>query len=117
MAIAGSDSACVSRPRKIGPVMPGSRRCSQIACVVAAMWSSLNDSRSALPRWPEVPKATCCDGSAGSGCSVKYAVTSARDVHQVRVGRRLARPVVHRIAAFSCTGMTSGSSSARADSS
>ena len=38
-----------------------------IAWVVAAMWSSLNAASAADPRWPLVPKATCCAGSAGSG--------------------------------------------------
>ena len=37
------------------------------ACVIAAMWSSLNDRRNAEPRWPDVPKETCCPGSAGLG--------------------------------------------------
>ena len=38
--------------------MPWAARCSQIACVVARMWSSLNEVLSDDPRWPEVPKAT-----------------------------------------------------------
>ena len=46
---------------------PGRARCSQIAWLVAAMWSSLNARSSDEPRCPEVPKATCCAGSATSG--------------------------------------------------
>ncbi len=49
----------MSVPMNSGPVIPAPARYSQIACVAAAMWSSLNDSRSALPRCPEVPKLTC----------------------------------------------------------
>ena len=64
---AGSDSACVSMPMNSGPSMPCDARWSQIACVIASTWRSLNELSKALPRWPEVPKATRCDGSAGSG--------------------------------------------------
>ena len=54
-------------PRKSGPVMPRERRCSTIAWLVARMWSSLKLPLSEEPRWPEVPKATRCPGSEGSG--------------------------------------------------
>jgi hypothetical protein len=37
----GSDSACVSRPMNSGPSVPCAARYSQIAWLVAAMWSSL----------------------------------------------------------------------------
>ncbi len=64
---AGSDSACVSRPMNSGPSMPCCARYSQIAWLVAAMWSSLNVVRSDEPRWPEVPNETRWPGSSGSG--------------------------------------------------
>ena len=60
----------VSWPRKRGPVASCPARYSQMACVVARMWSSLKLDRSEEPRWPEVPKATRCPRSAGSGRSV-----------------------------------------------
>ena len=49
---AGSDSACVSRPRNSGPSVPCAARYSQMAWLVAAMWSSLNvvlQRRAAVP--------------------------------------------------------------------
>ena len=42
----------------------------QMAWVMAAMWSSLKAVSKALPRWPEVPKATRWAGTAGSGWRV-----------------------------------------------
>ena len=66
---AGSDRACVSLPRNSGPAIPCAARCSQMAWLVAAMWSSLKAHRSDDPRCPEVPNATRCDGTDGSGCS------------------------------------------------
>src|SRR3712207_2119516 len=48
-----------------------------MACVVARMWASLKAPSKLDPRCPEVPKETCCEGSAGSGSVVKYAVTRA----------------------------------------
>ena len=65
---AGSDSACVSLARKSGPSVPACRRYSQIAWLVARMWSSLNARPSDEPRWPEVPKATRWSGTLTSGC-------------------------------------------------
>ena len=44
MTNAGSDSACVSMARNSGPVVSPVCRYWQIACVIARMWSSLNDS-------------------------------------------------------------------------
>ena len=70
VARAGSDSACVSAPRKSGPVTPRIARYSQIAWLVARMWSSLNEAVSEEPRCPEVPNVTRCSGTAGSGCRV-----------------------------------------------
>ncbi len=67
---AGSDSACVSAPRYSGPAMPSPARYSQIACVVARMWSSLNVAASADPRCPDVPNVTRWATSPGSGCTV-----------------------------------------------
>jgi hypothetical protein len=64
---AGSDSACVSRPMKSGPSVRWNARYSQIAWLVAAMWASLNVVRNDEPRWPEVPNATRCAWSSGSG--------------------------------------------------
>lgn len=66
---AGSDRAWVSAPRKRGPSVPCAARYSQMAWLVAAMWSSLNAVVRDEPRWPEVPNATRCPGSAGSGWS------------------------------------------------
>ena len=77
VSCAGPDRAWVSLPISRGPVMPCAARYSTIAWVIAAMWSSLNEVFSEEPRWPEVPKATFCPGSAGSGCCSKYAVRSA----------------------------------------
>jgi hypothetical protein len=37
------------------------------AWLVAAMWSSLKVVDSDKPRWREVPNATACSGSDGSG--------------------------------------------------
>ena len=70
LTVAGSDSACGSYPRNTGPSTPCCRRYSQIACVVATMWSSLKASRRLEPRCPEVPKETRCAATAGSGCPV-----------------------------------------------
>ena len=70
VAVAGSERPWVSLPMKSGPSVPWAARYSQIACVVAAMWSSLKDVDSDEPRWPEVPKATRCSTTDGSGCSV-----------------------------------------------
>ena len=47
---AGSESACVSRPRKSGPVTPARARCSATACATARMWASLKLRRSDDPR-------------------------------------------------------------------
>ena len=66
---AGSDSAWVSAPRYSGPSMPWAARYSQMAWVVATMWSSLNVAVNADPRWPEVPNDTRSAGWAGSGCT------------------------------------------------
>jgi hypothetical protein len=66
--VAGSESACVSRPRNSGPVVRCSARYSTIAWLVAAMWSSLNARFRLAPRWPEVPNATRSAGTDGSGC-------------------------------------------------
>jgi hypothetical protein len=68
--IAGSLSACVSRPRNSGPSVPCARRYSTIAWLVAAMCCSLNALRRLDPRCPEVPNATRCATSPGSGRSV-----------------------------------------------
>ena len=67
---AGSERAWVSIPRKSGPVAPESPRRSQIACVTARMWASLKERERDDPRWPDVPKATRCEGSDGSGFPV-----------------------------------------------
>ena len=64
---AGSLRAWVSRARKSGPPMPAAARWSQMAWVVAAMWSSLKAPSRDEPRWPEVPNATRWPMSAGSG--------------------------------------------------
>lgn len=56
--------------------MPFATRCSQIAWVIARMWSSLKEPRSAEPRWPLVPKATRWVGSPGSGCRSWYSRSS-----------------------------------------
>jgi len=66
---AGSDSACVSAPRNNGPSIPCPARYSQMAWVVARMWSSLNVAVNADPRCPEVPNDTRWLASPGSGCT------------------------------------------------
>jgi hypothetical protein len=66
---AGSDSAWVSAPRYSGPSIPCAARYSQMACVVARMWSSLNVAVNADPRCPDVPNNTRCPASPGSGCT------------------------------------------------
>ena len=55
---AGRESAWVSLPIKIGPVIPWVRRYSQIACVMARMCDSVNVAFKLVPRWPLVPKLT-----------------------------------------------------------
>ncbi|MBF8258908.1 MAG: hypothetical protein HW377_1282 [Actinobacteria bacterium] len=67
---AGSERAWVSIPRKSGPVAPARARPSQIACVTARTWASLKERERDDPRWPEVPNATRCKGSNGSGFPV-----------------------------------------------
>ena len=59
--------ACPRRRTAARPC-PARARYSTIACVVAAMWSSLKVVASDEPRWPDVPKATACSEFAGSGC-------------------------------------------------
>ncbi|CAM5584615.1 hypothetical protein SHIRM173S_05921 [Streptomyces hirsutus] len=66
---AGSDSAWVSAPRKSGPSVPWPSRYSQMAWLIAAMWSSLNAPARDDPRCPDVPNATRCPASWGSGCT------------------------------------------------
>ena len=66
---AGSDSACVSAPRNSGPSIPCPARYSQMAWVVARIWSSLNVAVNADPRCPDVPNDTRWAGSPGSGCT------------------------------------------------
>lgn len=48
-------------------MIPWCARYSTTACVMAAMWSSLNEVVNAEPRWPEVPNTTFCAGSVTSG--------------------------------------------------
>jgi hypothetical protein len=67
LAAAGSESAWVSMPRKSGPSMPFFLRYRQIACVIASTCRSLNEVSNDEPRCPEVPKATRCAATAGSG--------------------------------------------------
>ncbi len=43
---------------------------------IARICASLNALSNADPRWPEVPNATRCAATAGSGVRAKYAVTS-----------------------------------------
>ena len=69
LTCAGSESACVSAPRYSGPPIPWPARYSQIAWVVARIWSSLNVAVNADPRCPDVPNDNRCTGSPGSGCS------------------------------------------------
>ena len=69
LTCAGSESACVSAPRYSGPSIPREARYSQIAWVVARMWSSLNVAVNADPRCPDVPNDTRCPASPGSGCT------------------------------------------------
>jgi hypothetical protein len=64
---AGCDSACVSQPMNSGPSMPFPCRYSQIAWLIASTCHSLKLRSNELPRWPEVPNATRCSGTAGSG--------------------------------------------------
>src|SRR5882757_10232975 len=71
--IAGRESACVSMPRKSGPSIFCCLRYKQIAWVIARMCHSLKDRSKDEPRCPDVPKATRCSGTLGSGFSAKYA--------------------------------------------
>ncbi len=64
------------RRGRAGRRCPGSRGTRRSPGVVARMWSSLKLAASDEPRWPLVPNATRWPGSSGSGCTVKYAVTS-----------------------------------------
>ena len=74
--------------------MPRARRCSTIAWLVARMWSSLKLPRSDEPRWPEVPKATRCAGSEGSGFDRVVRGDEARDVDEEGAGGGLAGELV-----------------------
>ena len=67
LAHAGADSACVSTPMNSGPAIPAARRWSHRAWVIASTCHSLYDPSKAEPRWPDVPKATRCAGTVGSG--------------------------------------------------
>ena len=58
VSCAGPDSACVSLPMNSGPAIPCPARYSTIACVMAAIWVSLNEVLSDDPRCPDVPNAT-----------------------------------------------------------
>ena len=67
---AGSESACVSMARNSGPLIPSCLRYWQMACVMARIWDSLNDSVDDDPRCPDVPNATRCARTPGSGRAV-----------------------------------------------
>ena len=71
VSCAGSERACVSLPRKSGPLVPCALRYSHTAWVTARMCASLNARLSDEPRCPLVPNATRCSGTAGSGRSSK----------------------------------------------
>jgi len=60
--------ACVVVGVPFTYLLARSARKTQIAWLVAAMWSSLNAVARDDPRCPDVPNATRCPGSAGSGC-------------------------------------------------
>ena len=96
VSCAGPDSAWVSLPMNSGPVMPCPARYSTIACVIAAMWSSLNEVFSEEPRCPEVPNATRWSGFPASGVRSKYAATrssmSTRSLGWATVPARLVMP-------------------------
>lgn len=96
VSCAGPDSAWVSLPMNSGPVMPCPARYSTIACVIAAMWSSLNEVFSEEPRCPEVPNATRWSGFPASGARSKYAATrssmSTRSLGWATVPARLVMP-------------------------
>ena len=77
-----------------GPVMPARARYSQIACVMAAMWSSLKDSRNADPRWPDVPNVDPLPGLGRVGVLGVVGGDQGGHVDQVRFGGLLARPFV-----------------------
>ena len=70
LASAGTESACVSMPRNSGPSISCCFRYRQMAWVMARMCHSLKALSNAEPRCPEVPKATRCSGTEGSGVSV-----------------------------------------------
>ena len=65
--VAGSDSACVSRPRNSGPSMPAAARWRATASEIASTCASLNVQAVDVPRWPEVPNDTRWVSSEGSG--------------------------------------------------
>ena len=89
--MAGSDSAWVSRPRNSGPSVPCAARYSQMAWLVAAMWSSLNAVLKDEPRCPEVPNATRCPATAGSGCRCSRRPPARRRRRGPRGGRGCRR--------------------------
>ena len=66
-ALGGAERACVSLPMNSGPSVPWAWRYSQIACVIARMWASVNVPSRDVPRWPLVPKLTSWPGSPTSG--------------------------------------------------
>ena len=67
LANAGSERPWVSLPRNRGPVMFLACLYSQIAWLMARMWSSLKLFFRGDPRCPEVPKSTRWPGSETSG--------------------------------------------------
>ena len=88
LANAGSESACVSMPRNSGPSIRLPARYSQIACVMARMCHSLKERSKDEPRWPEVPKLTCCARMAGIGPLREIGGDQLRNVdeHRGRIG-------------------------------
>src|SRR5436309_15466734 len=59
-----------------GPSVPCPFRYSQIACVMARMWASVNVPWEGVPRCPLVPKLTSWLGSLRSGWRSKYCFSS-----------------------------------------
>src|SRR5450631_2708706 len=76
LAKAGSAKAWVSMPTNNGPVMPIFCLWSHSAWLIARICASLKALLKAEPRCPEVPNATRCAATFGSGWPAKYAVTS-----------------------------------------
>ena len=95
VAVAGPDSAWLSAPMNIGPSVPCSARYSQMAWVMARMWSRLNAVSRLDPRWPEVPNTTRWSGIGDVGMQVLVGREHGVDVDEIAGLSRLSCAWIH----------------------